>query len=241
LKNLLQIAPSIFSKHELAAKHADSVERNGNYNLLVFLLIFVCCALVIYVYLRFYKKTLQVFSSIVSYSASQQVQREGHSFIKSFSICLFLIYMVCGGLFFTDLSNYEGWFKNASVEMIKVISIISVGVLILFKRLLNQALGSIIKEKNATEDLFFQYAFGIYISALVMLICCLLLHYSNIPPAYLFPVGISILGLVYSIRIVKTMVFGYTVYGFSLFHLVLYLCAVEIIPLAVFVKVIVNS
>ncbi len=149
--------------------------------------------------------------------------------------------MVCGGLFFTDLSNYEGWFKNASVEMIKVISIISVGVLILFKRLLNQALGSIIKEKNATEDLFFQYAFGIYISALVMLICCLLLHYSNIPPAYLFPVGISILGLVYSIRIVKTMVFGYTVYGFSLFHLVLYLCAVEIIPLAVFVKVIVNS
>jgi len=149
--------------------------------------------------------------------------------------------MICGGLFFTDLSTYEGWFKNASVEMIKVISIISVGVLILFKRLLNQALGSIIKEKNSTEDLFFQYAFGIYISALVMLVCCLLLHYSNIPPAYLFSVGISVLGLIYSIRAVKIMVFGYTVYGFSLFHLVLYLCAVEIIPLAVFVKVIVNS
>jgi len=149
--------------------------------------------------------------------------------------------MVCGGLFFADLSIYQGWFKNVSIELIKWVSIILVGVLILFRRLLNQALGSIIKEKTATEDLFFQYAFGIYISALVMLVCCLLLHYSNIPPAYLFLVGISVLGLIYGIRAVKIMVFGYTVYGFSPFHLVLYLCAVEIIPLAVFVKVIVNS
>ncbi|HXU27860.1 MAG TPA: hypothetical protein VN698_11570, partial [Bacteroidia bacterium] len=89
MKTLLQIAPSVFSKHELVVKHSDSLERNGNYNLLVFLLIFVCCALVIYIYLRFYKKTLLVFSSVISYNASQQVQREGHSFIKSFSFFLF--------------------------------------------------------------------------------------------------------------------------------------------------------
>lgn len=149
--------------------------------------------------------------------------------------------MVCGGLFFTDLSVYQGWFIGASVEVIKLVSIISIGVLILLRRLLNQAFGSIIKEKNATEDLFFQYAFGIYISALVMLVCCLLLHYSNIPSAYLFPIGISVLGLIYGIRVIKTLVLGFTMYGFSLFHLVLYLCAVEIVPLAVFVKVIVNS
>jgi hypothetical protein len=241
LKTFLQIAPSIFAKHELALKHSDSLERNWNYNLPVFLLIFVCCALVVYVYLRFYKKTLLVFSSVISYNASQQIQREGHSFIKSFSTCLFLIYMICGGIFFTDLSVYSGWFKNTSVDMIKLLSIILIGVLILARRFLNQVLGSIIKEKNATEDLFFQYAFGTYISALVMLICCLLLHYSNMPSVYLFPIGISVLGLLYGIRVIKTLVFGYTMYGFSVFHLVLYLCAVEIIPLAVFIKVIVNS
>ena len=182
-----------------------------------------------------------VFSSVINHGASQQVQREGHSFIKSFSICLFSIYMICGGLFFTDLSTYAGWFKNTAADIVKILSIVLIGALILVRRFLNQAFGLIIKEKNATEDLFFQYAFGIYISALIMLVCCLLLHYSNIPPAYLFPLGVSILGLLYGIRMVKTLIFGYTMYGFSLFHLVLYLCAVEIIPLAVFVKVIVNS
>lgn|GEM_PF-1870307 len=241
MKTLLQITQSIFTKHELAVKHTDSLERNWNYNLVAFLLIFVCFALVIYVYLRFYKKTLLVFSSVISYGASQQIQREGHSFIKSFSICLFLIYMICGGIFFTDLSVYSGWFKNISVDVIKLVSIISIGILIIVRRFLSQALGSVIKEKNATEDLFFQYAFGAYIGALIMLACCLLLHYSNIAPAYLFPLGISTLGLLYGIRVIKTLAFGYTMYGFSLFHLVLYLCAVEIIPLAVFVKVIVNS
>ncbi|HTA63292.1 MAG TPA: DUF4271 domain-containing protein [Bacteroidia bacterium] len=241
MKTLLQIAPSVFSKHELAVKHADSLERNGNYNLLAFVLIFVCCALVIYIYLRFYKKTLLVFSSVISYNASQQIQREGHSFIKSFSFFLFLIYMICGGIFFTDLSIYEGWFRNTSTDVVRLLVIASIGLLIVCRRFLNQALGSVVKEKNAAEDLFFQYAFGAYIGALIMLICCFLLHYSNVPPAYLFSLGVSLLGLLYVVRIIKTLVFGYSMYGFSLFHLVLYLCAVEIIPLAVFVKVIVNS
>jgi hypothetical protein len=127
------------------------------------------------------------------------------------------------------------------IDFIRLLAIISIGGLIVFRRFLNQALGSVVKEKNAAEDLFFQYAFGAYIGALLMLICCLLLHYSNIPPSYLFSLGVILLGLLYGIRIIKTLVFGYSMYGFSLFHLVLYLCAVEIIPLAVFVKVIVNS
>ena len=194
-----------------------------------------------YIYLRFYKKTLLVFSSVMSYGASQQIQREGHSFIKSFSIFLFLIYMICGSIFFTDLSTYMGWFKNTSTNILMGLSILVIGALILIRRMLSQSFGAIIKEKNAAEDWFFQYTFGIYVSALIMLIFCLLLHYSNMPAAYLFPIGLSIIALLYAIRIVKTLVFGYSVYGFSLFHLVLYLCAVEIIPLAVFVKVIVNS
>ncbi|HKC66603.1 MAG TPA: DUF4271 domain-containing protein [Bacteroidia bacterium] len=231
----------MFAKNELVARHTDSIERNAHYNILVFLLIFFCCSLVIYIYLRFYKKTLLVFSSVVSYSASQQIQREGHSLVKSFSLFLFLIYMICGGIFFTDLCVYQGWFASVSANIIKLISVILLAIIIIGRRVLNQALGAMVKEKNAAEDLFFQYAFGTYIGALIMLICCLLLQYSNIPPAYIFPLGISILGLIYGIRVIKTLVLGFTVYGFSLFHLVLYLCAVEIIPLAVFVKLIVNS
>ena len=184
---------------------------------------------------------MQIFSAVVSYGALQQIQREGHSFVKSLSVSLFLIYIVCGGIFFVDASTYWGWCSHTSADVITILAIIVILVLILARRIVSRSLGLIIKEKNATEDWFFQYAIGIYVGALIMLVFCLLLHYSKVSPSYLLPLAICIITLLYAIRMVKTLAFGYSVYGFSLFHLVLYLCAVEIIPLAVFVKLIVNS
>jgi hypothetical protein len=238
---VLQITQSIFSNNELALKHQEAVERVGNYNFPVFVLLFISCALAMYVYLRYYKKTLQVFSSVVSYGASQQIQRDGHSFFRSFSLSLFLIYMICGGIFFTDLSTYFGWFRIVSPDTRMFISILFIGFLILLRRILGRLFGLIVKEKAAIEDYFFQYSFNIYVGAFALLMFCLLLRYSNLPASHLFPIAIGVLGLLYSIRIAKILAFGYSTYGFSLFHLVLYLCAVEIIPLALFVKIIVNG
>ena len=204
-------------------------------------MLFICCALVIYIYLRYYKKTLQVFSAIVNYGASQQIQREGHSFIKSFSISLFLIYMICGGVFFADLSTYFGWIKYIPSNVIALLAILFIGILILIKRILTYFFGAITKEKNATEDYFFQYSCNTYVGAFVLLISCLLLRYSSLPASSLLPITIGVLSLLYTIRMIKIVAFGYSAYGFSLFHLVLYLCVVEIIPLAIFVKITVNS
>lgn len=149
--------------------------------------------------------------------------------------------MICGGIFFADLSTYFGWIKIVSADILTLLAIIVIGILILLRRLLTHFFGLIVKEKNATEDYFFQYAFNIYVGAFILLAFCLLLRYSNIPASYLLPVTIGVLSLLYFVRMIKTLVFGFSLYGFSLFHLVLYLCGVEIIPLAIFVKVIVNS
>jgi hypothetical protein len=241
LKTFIQIPQSIFAGHELVLRHNQTLFRDGSYNVPVFFLLFVCCALLIYVYIRFYKKSLHVFSAVIRYASSQQVQREGHSLFKAFSIALFLIYIICGGVFFTDLSVYMGWVKNIPSDKIIILSISVLGLLILAKRFLNVVFGIIIKEKNATEDSFFQYSFNLYTGGLILFIFCLLIHYSEVPGMYLFPLCLSILGLLSLLRLIKIIVFGYRQYGFSVFHLLLYLCAIEIIPLAVFVKIIVNS
>ena len=212
--------------------------RAEHYNLPVFLLLFICCVLFMYVYLRYYKKLLKVFSSVLSYSASQQLQREGYSFFSSFSTSLFLIYMICGSFFYTELTTYMGWFKNMPVVLITLLSVLVIGILVLIKKLIGYVLGLILKEKNAIEDCFFQYTFSIYTSGLAMLVLCLLLYYSNLPSVYLFYIGIGFLLVLFVLRTIKIFVFGHLQYGFSIFHLVLYLCAVEIIPLVIFVKTI---
>ncbi len=237
----MQILPSIFYKHLLYPKHTDALERNGDYHFPIFFLLFISCALVIYIYLRYYKKTAQFFSAVFSYGASQQIQRDGHSFFRSYSVSLFLIYMICGGIFFTDLSTYFGWIKHTSSDIVTLISILIVGLLILFKRGINNFFSLITKEKNASEDYFFQYSTNIYAGAFILLGFCLLLRYSILPATYLLPITLLCLGSLFVLRMIKILVFGYSVYGFSLFHLVLYLCGIEIIPLAVFVKIILNS
>lgn len=149
--------------------------------------------------------------------------------------------MICGSIFFTDLSIYSGWFKNSSSETITLLSALTIGIIFLTKKAVSHVVGLIIKEKSATDDYFFQYNLNTNTIAIIALVVCLLLHYSNVPSTYLFPIGIGIVGLLFVIRAAKTLAFGYLAYDFSIFHLVLYLCAFEIIPLAVFVKIIVRS
>ncbi len=149
--------------------------------------------------------------------------------------------MICSAIFFTDLSIYSGWFKNIPAEMITLVSVLAIGILVLAKGILSNLFGIIIKEKNATEDSFFQYTFSLYTGGLVMLVICLLIHYSNFSSMCLFPLGLGLLGFLFMFRMIKIVVFGHLQYGFSIFHLVLYLCAVEVIPLAFFIKVIVRS
>ena len=187
MKVFLEIIPSIFAKNELFLKHNEALPRIEPYNLPVFILLFISCALVIYIYLRYYKKSLQVFLSVVSYGVFQQIQRDGYSFFRSFSISLFLIYVICSAIFFTDLSIYSGWFKNIPAEMITLVSVLAIGILVLAKGILSNLFGIIIKEKNATEDSFFQYTFSLYTGGLVMLVICLLIHYSNFSSMCLFP------------------------------------------------------
>ncbi len=149
--------------------------------------------------------------------------------------------MICGAIFFTDLSVYMGWFRNLPTGIITLLCALAIDILVLIKGVLSNLLGVIIKENNATKDSFSQYAFSLYSGGLVMLILCLLLHYSNFSAMYLFPVGLGLLGILFMLRMIKIVAFGYLQYGFSIFHLLLYLCVIEIIPLVVFVKVIVGS
>ena len=131
-----------------------------------------------------------------------------------------------------------GWFKHFSSELITSFTILAMLVVIIAKGTLSYLLGLITKEKGVNEDAFFQYTLSIFSVGLIMLIFCLLVHYSNIPFTYLIPVGIGFPILVFALRMIKILAFGYLQFGFSVFHLVLYLCVVELIPLVIFVKII---
>jgi hypothetical protein len=229
----------IFSAHSLSPFHPGALPRDVSYNFPVFILLTGAAVLLLFVYLLYFKKTLQLVQGVFSYGSSKQLQREGYSFFKSFSLALTLVYIICASIFFTDLNNRMHWITMQNGSLLLPLCIICLAVLLLVKKMSSVVFSLFLKNQKALNDYFFQYSFSIKTEGLLLLPVCLLLHYSDVPQAVLLLLGLVIPSLIFSVRVVRTLLWGRAEYGFSVFHIVLYLCTVEIIPLVVFIKILV--
>ncbi len=217
--------------------NGTALPREISYNVTVFVLLISACVLVLFVYLLYYKKVFQLIKGVLSYGSSRQLQREGYSFFKFFSLALIGVYIICAAVFFSYLNERGGWITLSNNQWILPFSVIFLATLLLTKKLSSRFLSLFLKNQKALNDYFFQYSFSVKTEGLFLLPLCLLLYYSTIPPVYLMVIGLAVPALVFMLRIARTLLWGGAEYGFSVFHIVLYLCTVEIIPLAVFIKV----
>lgn len=217
--------------------YGTAIPREVSYNVPVFILLAGACALLLAVYLLYYKKTLQLVQGVFSYGSSRQLQREGYSFFKFFSVSLTAIYIICAAVFFTYLNQLRQWIRLSDPDWVLPLSIGFFSAVVLFKRSLPALLTLFLRNKKALTDYFFQYSFSIKAEGMVLLPVCLLLYYSTLPAGYLLVAGIAVPALIFLLRMARTIALAGSEYGVSVFHIVLYLCTVEIIPLAVLIKV----
>jgi len=211
------------------------------YNVPLFILLAAACTLSLAVYLLYFKKTIQLAQGVFSYASSKQLQREGYSFFKFFSLALTAVYIICASVFFADLNGRMQWIKMQNNGWLLPACIIFLTLSLVAKKMLAVVFSLFLKNQKALNDYFFQYAFCIKTEGLLLLPVCILIHYSSIPAVYLVPFGLLVPALIFVTRVVRTLLWGRAEYGFSIFHIVLYLCTVEIIPLVVFIKILVTG
>ena len=93
---------------------------------------------------------------------------------------------------------------------------------------------------SGEDEAFREYLYAVYqsyrISAIILFIIVILLAYTFfLPVKVFFTVGIIVLSLMYLIRIVRLLII-FINRNLSIFYLILYLCALEILPVGVSVK-----
>lgn len=93
---------------------------------------------------------------------------------------------------------------------------------------------------SGQRDVFREYLVGIYqsyrLSAIVLFIIIILLSYTVLIPVKVYFVsGITTLGLMYLIRVIRLLKI-FINRNISIFYLILYLCALEILPVLIIVK-----
>jgi len=148
-----------------------------------------------------------------------------------------LISFIIIGLFaYFGASYYNYNFFGISGIFLWLIFVSSIIFSVTIRHLICMAVGKISGEK----DVFREYIVNIYIfyrfSGLFLFVLIILLVYTSILPASLsFKTGVIVLAIMYLIRVLKLLMIFIT-RNISIFYLILYLCALEILPALILVK-----
>lgn len=184
---------------------------------------------------------MKLLQGLFNFGALQQMQREGYSYYNLFSLALFAVYILSTAVFFSFLNGHLHWISPGNENLVLFSALFFVMMLPVVRKLGALVFPLLFKNRKAFADYFFYYSLSVKTTGLLLLPVCLLIYYSHLPPGYLMMAGLIITVLVFATRIMRTLLWGGSGYGVSVFHILLYLCAVEFIPLSVFIKILLSG
>ena len=167
--------------------------------------------------------------------------RENDSLMQRVSIALNAVFILVAPLFIYQLGLYYGWAfipTSRDGDFIYFFLIISGSILLVYsaKTIFIRITGFVFKAREKfTEYLFNAFLINKILGmALLPIVICL----AFIPQTeqVLIKTGILLFVLAYIFRLIRGLIIGSSGLNLSIFYLFLYLCALEILPLIVFIK-----
>ncbi|MFL5754072.1 MAG: DUF4271 domain-containing protein [Bacteroidia bacterium] len=232
----------IFSGHLLHPIHsaAESNKAEKSY-WPVFVLLF---SFILLVYLRVNssRRFFQIIRAFFSLSYTRQLVREEYRLNKGTSIALIVLFIITASIFLYKLNSYYG-FVEFSIPGFPSFLVICLSILFVYslKILINRLLSFLVDETERLDEYIFNVFMMNKATGFFLFPVVIALQYIKVDPHYLFVCGLVIAGFFYAIRLFRGFVIGYAGRGISIFHLFLYLCTLEILPLVVLIKLLVSK
>lgn len=206
------------------------------------LLILICCTGLIAIIRATTRKRLHQFiNAFFSLRHINQLIREGNPLNERISLLLsvnsILVLALTSWLFLHQYPSnlFPGYSELSRFGIITAI----ISVFWATKILLIQLIGKIFKTPQATYLYLVHSTMINNIGGLLYLPVLIFMAYAPIP--FLFPIAFGLLGLLYLMKLGRAGLAGWQETKFSKLHLFLYLCALEILPLALIFKILLTS
>ncbi len=200
---------------------------------------FVLLACLVFITLAkflFRKDLVRVGKSFFSMRESYILERESRMFKETYVFLLSTVFVLSFSSFcfltFKQMAGYSGDSLSELILFGKIFSVISLGWLV--KNLLIGFIGVVFKTGFASyfhrvNNLLFNLNIGLF-----FVIGAVLLQYTTVK--YVAVVAVVILAIAYIYRTVRNFMIGITQSGFSYIYIILYLCALEIAPVFIGLK-----
>lgn len=226
---------SLFSDQDVPVIPRALKKPEAIHNDWVFVLIILGFALLAFVQV-FYKRRLKmIFQGVYARHYASQLLREGNIFNERISIFLFLIYLISFSIFlyegFKIFSLHTGFIPDF-IFYLELLAVIFVYWIL--KAVLIQVSGIIF----TTRQRSFEYLLNLFMINLVigLFFLCILLPMIYLNGKVFFFTGLGFLFIMFVFKLVKGLAIGFSYTKFSRFHLFLYLCTLEILPLVLLLK-----
>ena len=201
----------------------------------IFILIIAAFALLAFVQVFYNRRLKMILQAVYARHYASQLLREGNIFNERVSIVLFLIYLIAFSTFLYEglklFSHVTGFMPDLTFYLILLAGIFLFWIA---KVALIQISGMIFTtQKRSFEYLLHAYMINL---AIGLFLVCILLPMIYLNGKVFFYIGLGFLLIMFVFKLIKGISIGFSFTKFSRFHLFLYLCTLEILPLAVLVK-----
>lgn len=240
--SLINIAPSLFKEHLLKPTHSSPIFREGTTSYWPSIVLFVVFA--IYVAVKAYdvKKLMKVLGSVFSLQMAKQLYREDYKPNKRMSILLTIGFIAMLSFLIYTINKYFGIVLNdySSLNQYLFFVLVVIGTYTV-KLIINSVLSNIL----TIQELGREYSFNIFTHAqttgIILFPMLLCIQYAKYPTEwFIYPAVIICLGL-YLMRLFRGFVISALEQNVGVIYIFLYLCALEILPVLVLIKFLLNN
>jgi len=203
-------------------------------------ILLICFILIAWGRLFFGRRLDMIFRAVFAKNFANQLIREGNLFNERIGLVLFVNYLAVISLF---VYLAIPLFTTASLGLSDIMIYLSIVGFFLglwfLKTLLSKTLSLLFNtNEHAKELMSNMYLFNLFAGILLLpLVCCMAFAQTEV----FFYIRLTILSLIYTFRIFREAIVGFRLINFSVFHLFLYLCTLEILPMIVLAKILTRN
>jgi hypothetical protein len=232
---------SVFKSHSLKQQDKESLDHNYLNIDWISIHFILLLGLLAWARINYRKRLFQIVKSFIAPRYLNQMAREGNIFRERIAIPLFVIYLVSFSmLLYLLLTNYSDYHLEG-YSGFKLFSIILLIVLILWfiKNILVHFIGVTFKNELVLQDFMLtNFVFNLVSGLLLLPVIAVSVYISSkgtLLAALVFWL------LIFGFKIARELFTGLSYAKFSLFNRFLYLCALEILPILIFIKLVMSN
>jgi hypothetical protein len=232
---------SVFAAHKLQPTDFQINQVNRIQPDWVAAILIFCFVLLAWVQVYYPKRIQQIFRAPFSRRFINQLTRDGNLFSERIAIALGIVYFLIFALLLFEFNQQilRITFRGvAGISLYWLIIVILLAV-ITVKVALLQLLGIIFKTREATNSYLLNLLIFALLSGPVLLIAIIFIVY--LKSVVILYITIAMVMLLFVFRFLRGFFIGMALRKFSYLFLFVYLCTLEILPLLVLIKFMLNQ